>query len=136
MHTLPGLVPVIDPLHSRIAFDHALVVVVGMMGHRLESDDVPRCDCDEWCEALAEVAPVHGLVRCGNVIVADGAALEMCLRIGERYGVEATRGSGTDACLLDAAAMRRSCWQSWVLCLQRLILGAGFVMAIHALGAW
>ena len=132
MHTLPGLVPVIDPLHSRIAFDHTLVVVVGMMGHRLESDDVPRFDCDEWWEALAEVAPVHGLVSRGNVIVADGAALEMGLRMGERRGVDAAQGSGTDTCLLDEAATRRVCWQRWTLCLQRLVLGEGCVMVIHA----
>src|SRR5882672_8397354 len=109
MHTFPGRVPVIDPLHARIALDHALIVVVGMMGHRLEGENVPRCECNEWWEAFAKIAPVHGLVRRGNVIMADGAAPEMCLRIGERRSLDAAQGSGTDAGLLDAAARRRVC---------------------------
>src|SRR5215831_15382695 len=110
MHALPGLIPGKDPLHSRIAFDHALVIVVGMMGHRLDSNNVPRFDGDEWREALTEVAPVHGLVGGGHVIVADGVALEMGLRMGESCGVDAARSSGTDACLLDTVVTRRVCW--------------------------
>src|SRR5262249_5432405 len=102
LHTLLGLVPGIDPLHAWIAFDHALVVVVGMMGHRLDGHDVPRYDGDKWCEVLAEVTPVHGLISRGNVIVADGTALGMGLRMSECCGVDAARGSGTDVCLLDA----------------------------------
>src|SRR6516165_8214293 len=130
MHPLLGLIPGKDPLHSRIAFDHALVVVVGMMSHRLDGNDVPRCDGDKWCETLAEVAPVHGLVGRGHVIVADGVALEMCLRMGERRGVGTARGSGTDVRLLDAVVTRRVCWQSWTLCLQRFVLGEGCAIAI------
>lgn len=136
MHTLPGLVPVIDAFYSRITFDHALVVVVSVMRHRLKSDDVPRCDFDQRREALAEVAPVHGLGRRGDVIVADSAALEMSLRMGQRPGVDAARDSGTDACLLDTEATRRVCWHRWTLGLQRFMLGKGVALAIHALGSW
>src|SRR5262249_43981290 len=105
MHTLPGLIPGKDPLHSRIAFDHALVVVVGMMSHRLDSNDVPRFDCEEWCKALAEIPPVHGLVGRRHVIVADGVTVEMGLCMGERRGFGAARGSATDTCRLDAVVM-------------------------------
>jgi hypothetical protein len=35
------LVPVVDALYPRSAFDHALVVVVGVARHGLDGDEVP-----------------------------------------------------------------------------------------------
>ena len=75
-------------------------VVVGMMGHRLDGHDVSRYDGDKRCEVLAEVAPVHRLVGRGKVIVADGMALEMGLRMDECRGVDAAR----------AAVLTRASW--------------------------
>src|SRR5262249_29028144 len=60
VHSLSGFVPVIDALDARITFDHTLVVIVGMVRYRLDSDEIPRFDLDQGRETLTEVAPVHG----------------------------------------------------------------------------
>ena len=86
---LLGAVPVVHALRTRIALDHAGSIVVGVMGESLDRDEVARVDLHHRREGFAEVAPVHGLVRCGDVIVIPGAGARRRkpLRPGHRHVV-------------------------------------------------
>src|SRR5262249_41173611 len=63
------LVPVEDALGAGITLDHPIEVVVGVMREHLEGHEIPGADLDLWLQQLAEVAPVHGLVGGGHVVV-------------------------------------------------------------------
>src|SRR5262249_17239669 len=106
-----------------------------MMRHRLDSDKIPRFDLDQGRETLTEVAPVHGLIRRGDVIVADGAALELCLCVGQRGGAEMAQDRGTGDGSLDETATRWVFWQGWTLHLQRIAVGTGVAVVGHACGS-
>src|SRR5439155_16637516 len=69
VHPLALLVPVVNTLRARVAADHALAVVVGVVGQGLNGDQVSVIDLDERPERLAEVTPVDGLVRGGYVVI-------------------------------------------------------------------
>src|SRR5258708_15338371 len=60
VHTLLVLGRQIDALGAGIALDHALGVVVGMMGQGLDGDVVAGIDLDDRLAELAEIAPVDG----------------------------------------------------------------------------
>ena len=66
---LPAAVPVVHALRARIALDHARRVVIGVMGERLDGHEVAGFDLDHRRQRFAEVAPVHRLVRDGDVVV-------------------------------------------------------------------
>src|SRR5262249_2501866 len=68
--TLPVAVPVEHALGARVAPDHAVGVVVGMVREDLDRDVVARADLEPRREELAEVAPVHGPVVGGQVVMA------------------------------------------------------------------
>ena len=53
--------PVEHALGAGIALDHALGIVIGVMGQRLDRDEVAGVDLDLRLQLLAEIAPVHGI---------------------------------------------------------------------------
>ena len=63
IHALPVLGPKVDALGAGIALDHALGVVVGVVGQRLDRDVVAGVDLDGGLQELAEIAPMHGVRR-------------------------------------------------------------------------
>jgi hypothetical protein len=101
---------------------------------RLDGDEISRLDFDQRLETLTEVAPVHGLVRRGDVIVADGAALQCCLCVGQRCSAEIAQDRGTGDGPLDETATRWVFWQRWTLPLQRIAVGEGVAVVSHAFG--
>src|SRR5262249_19727187 len=60
VHALLVLGPQIDAFRTRIALDHALGVVVGVMSQGLDGDIVTGIDLDDRLEQLTEIAPVEG----------------------------------------------------------------------------
>src|SRR5437899_1753430 len=99
------------------------------MRHRLNGDEVPRFDFDQWRETFAEVAPVHRLISSGNVIVVNRATLEFRLRLGQRCSSETTQSSGAGQRPLHETTVRRVGWQGLTLRLR----GEGMVVLIHGL---
>ena len=74
---------------ARVALDHALGVVVGVMGERLDRDVVAAVDLDDRLQELAEVTPVDGIGRRRNIVVA-GLALPRDGGLGRRRSDQAT----------------------------------------------
>ena len=81
VHALALAVPVEDGLRARVALHHPLGVVVRVVREHFDGDEVARADLDERLEQLAEVAPVHGLVGGGHVIVVHRAGHAAGLRL-------------------------------------------------------
>ena len=83
---LLAAVPVVDALRTRIALDHAGSIVVGVMREGLDRDEVARVDLDHRREGFAEVAPVHRLVRCGDVDSGSGSQVpDRCQPLRPRH---------------------------------------------------
>ena len=59
---LAALIPAEHALGPGIALDHALGIVVGVVGQGLERDQIARVDVEAGLQALAEIAPVHGVL--------------------------------------------------------------------------
>ena len=57
-------------LGAGIAGDHALAVVIGVMGEHLDGDEIAGVDFELGCERPAEIAPVDGLGRRRQMVVA------------------------------------------------------------------
>ena len=55
-------IPAEHALGTGIAHDHALGIVVGVVGERLQRHQVARVDVEARLLALAEIAPVHGVL--------------------------------------------------------------------------
>src|SRR5439155_17859603 len=55
--------PLEHALGAGIALDHALVIVVGVMGQRLDGGAIARAERQSGGDLLGEVAPVDGLRR-------------------------------------------------------------------------
>src|SRR6516165_5819113 len=53
-----------NAFRARIAFDHALGVVIRVVGQRLDGDVVARVDLKLRLQELAEIAPMHRIGRC------------------------------------------------------------------------
>jgi hypothetical protein len=68
-------------LGAGIALDHALGVVVGVMGQRLDGHVVAGIDLDHGFEQLAEIAPMDGIGRRRHVVML-GLALPRRDRLG------------------------------------------------------
>ena len=76
---------------ARVALDHALGVVVGVMGERLDGDVVAAVDLDDRLQELAEIAPMNGLGRRRNIVMA-GLALPRDGGLGRRRGDQGAAG--------------------------------------------
>ena len=59
---LATLIPAEHALRTRIAHDHALGIVVGVVGQGLQGHQIARMDVEAGLQALAEIAPVHGVL--------------------------------------------------------------------------
>ena len=70
VHVFFILGPQEHALGARVAFDHPLIVVIGMVGQRFDRDVIAGIDLDQRLQGPAEIAPVDGLVRGGNEIMA------------------------------------------------------------------
>ena len=88
---LPLLVPVEDALGARIALDHPLGVVIGVMRENFQRDKVAGGHLDHGLERLAEVAPVHGLVGGRHVVMIRRARHPSRLRLGLRHSHRSER---------------------------------------------
>ena len=66
--------PEIDAFGTRVAFDHALGIVIGVMRQCLDRDVVARIHLDLRLEELAEITPVHRLGSRRKIVMA-GLAL-------------------------------------------------------------
>ena len=86
--TLLVLGPQEHALRTRVALDHALGVVVGVMGERLDGDVVAAVHLDDRLQELAEIAPVNGVRRRRNIVMA-GLALPRDGGLGCRRGDQA-----------------------------------------------
>ena len=84
--------PEVDALDARIALDHALGIVAGVMGHRLDGDVVARIHFKLRLQELAEIAPMHRVGICRQVMV--GRLAGFGLRRSRRRKRAAT-GPGT-----------------------------------------
>ena len=70
--------PEINALDARIALDHALGVVAGVMRYGFDGDVVARIHFKLRLQELAEIAPMHGVGVCRQVMV--GRLAGSCLR--------------------------------------------------------
>ncbi len=66
--------PVKDAFGAGVAADHAFAVVGGVLGERLDGDDVARAHAQRWLDVAAEVAPMHGFVG-GRQVILAGAGI-------------------------------------------------------------
>ncbi len=69
VHPLAVLVPKEDASGPRVIFDHALGIVVGVMGQYLDGRIIAGIDLDHGLERLAEIPPVDRFVGGGHVMV-------------------------------------------------------------------
>ena len=76
-----------DALGPGIALHHALGVVIGVMGQRLDRDEVAALDLDPGLQRLREIAPMHRL---------GGGWQVMVLLFARRAGRARLRQSGAD----------------------------------------
>ena len=67
--------PQVDAFDARIALDHALGVVAGVMGYGLDGDVVARIHFELRLQELAEIAPMHGVGVRRQVMVGRLAGL-------------------------------------------------------------
>ena len=102
--------PEIDAFGTRVAFDHAFGIVIGMMRQCLDRHVVARIHLDLRLEQLAEITPVHRLCS-GREIVVAGLALpgRGCLRRRRSdhrraAGGERRRTAGRGECALEETA--------------------------------
>ena len=110
VHALLVLGPQVDALGAGIALDHALGVVVGVMGQRLDGHVVAGIDLDDGLEQLAEIAPMDG-VGGGRHVMMLRLALPRRDRLGgggrdQRHaaGGQGRRASGGDKRAFQEAA--------------------------------
>ena len=110
VHALLVLGPEVDALGAGIALDHALGVVVGVMGQRLDRHVVAGIDLDDGFEQLAEIAPMDG-VGGGRHVMMLRLALPRRDRLGgggrdQRHaaGGQGRRASGGDKRAFQEAA--------------------------------
>ena len=89
VHALLVLGPQEHAFRTRVALDHALGVVVGVMGERLDRHVVAAVDLDDRLQELAEVTPVDGVGRRRNIVMA-GLALPRDGGLGRRRSDQAT----------------------------------------------
>ena len=77
--------PLEHALGAGIAFDHAFVIVVGMMRQRFDGGAVAGLQRQRRRDDLAEIAPVHGLRRHWEKMMLHAEILDepvMCVRDG------------------------------------------------------
>ena len=74
-----------------IALDHALGIVIGMMGQRLDGDVVAGIDLELRLEQLAEIAPMHGVGGRRQVVIGRLAAAPRLRRGGRDQRAAARR---------------------------------------------
>jgi len=74
VHALLVLGPQEDALGAGIALDHALGVVIGVMGQDLNGHVIAGIDLNEWLEQFAEIAPVDGVGRRWQVVMVRSAS--------------------------------------------------------------
>ncbi|EGK70344.1 hypothetical protein METUNv1_03249 [Methyloversatilis universalis FAM5] len=70
VHALFLLVPVEHALGARVALDHAVVIVTGVVGERFDGDEIARTDFHLRLQRLREIAPVHRVGAGRNEVVA------------------------------------------------------------------
>jgi hypothetical protein len=93
--------PKVDALDARVAFDHALGVVAGVMGDRFDCDVVAGIDFKLRLQQFAEIAPVHRVGVRGQIMI--GRLAGFGLRRGRRC-----QGAGAGPCGSGSAAGEES----------------------------
>jgi hypothetical protein len=87
-----------DAFGAGIAPNHAIGIVVGMVGQGFDGDEITRLDLDHGLGRLAEVAPQHGVGAGRDVVVAAHARARLgALREGagrHRHAQRAGRHRG------------------------------------------
>ena len=63
------LSPKVDAFDARITLDQAFDIVSGVMGNRLDGNVIARIHLDLRLEELTEIAPVHCVSICRQVMV-------------------------------------------------------------------
>jgi len=71
IHCLAIRVPLENALRTRIAFNHALDIVVGVMRNGFDSRVITGLQLQQRLHGLAEITPVDSLVISRDVVVAD-----------------------------------------------------------------
>ena len=77
----PGC-PAINGLRTRIASDHQIVVVAGVMRQRFDRREIAGGDFHDRCNRFGEISPVHGFRLRRNEAMPDGTRFHRtCCRI-------------------------------------------------------
>jgi hypothetical protein len=94
---LPG--PQEHTFGARVALDHALGIVVGVMGQSFDRHIVAGVDLKLGLEELAEIAPMHGLGRRRQIVVSRlaGARRALCGRWRDQRAAGCPRRCRTPA---------------------------------------
>jgi hypothetical protein len=83
--------PEVDALDAGIAFDHSGGVVIGVVGDRLDGDEIAGIDFKLRLQQFAEIAPMHGVGICRQAVIGRLAGLGLRRR---RSGEGAGAGEG------------------------------------------
>ena len=89
-----------------IALDHALGVVIGVMGERLDGDVVAGIDLEPRLEQLAEIAPMHGVGGRREIVI--GRLARPRLRRGRLDQRAAARRQGCGAATRHERALEKA----------------------------
>ena len=109
--TLLFLGPQKHAFGAGIALHHALGVVIGMVGQRLDGDEVAGIDLDLRFQLLAEIAPMHGVGIRGQMVIGSLGRLVLFggSRHLRRHQGNAARGHRrSTACRGEAGLQERS----------------------------
>jgi hypothetical protein len=116
VHTLLVLDPQEDAFGARIALDHAVGIVVGVVRERLDGDVVAGVDLEARLEDLAEVSPMDGLGGCRKVMVGGTAAAGDCHRCDKAVSPPVSAAAPLVAAKAPRRKLRRSASSSCISC--------------------